>query len=104
MIALARRNANEQGFHPPHVAFVKASITEPLPVEPESVDSAYSSAVAPLSLSIQGKDGLLSEVFRVLRPGGTAVFFAVCGPLVGLYSHLTGPATDHRNEASHRIR
>ncbi|KJA24360.1 hypothetical protein HYPSUDRAFT_183884 [Hypholoma sublateritium FD-334 SS-4] len=86
MITQARKNANQKGFRPPHVAFVKCSIAEPLPVEPESVDCVYSSAVAPLSSSIQGKDGLLSEVFRALKPGGTAVFFAIIA---------TKPLTEH---------
>ncbi|CAA7269902.1 unnamed protein product [Cyclocybe aegerita] len=72
MIALARRNAFKKGLKPPHVAFVQALLTEPLPIEPNSVDCVLSNCVINL-LPLEGKAILLKEVHRILKPGGRVV-------------------------------
>ncbi|KAF9479959.1 NAD(P)-binding protein [Pholiota conissans] len=73
MIALARKNAAKKGLKPPHVAFAKAALTEPLPIEPDSVDCIISNCVINL-LPSDGKGNLLKEVQRILKPGGRIVF------------------------------
>ncbi|KAH7920771.1 NAD(P)-binding protein [Leucogyrophana mollusca] len=72
MIALARRNAARKGLKPPHVAFVQAPLTEPLPIASGTVDCVLSNCVINL-LPTTGKAALLKEVWRVLRPGGRVV-------------------------------
>ncbi|KAF9045091.1 S-adenosyl-L-methionine-dependent methyltransferase [Panaeolus papilionaceus] len=72
MIELARRNAAQKDLKPPQVAFVQASLTEPLPLESNSVDCILSNCVLNL-LPHDGKVSLLKEVFRVLKPGGRIV-------------------------------
>ncbi|KAF8965866.1 NAD(P)-binding protein [Flammula alnicola] len=72
MIILARANAAKKGLKPPHVAFVRAALTEPLPIEPESVDCVLSNCVVNL-LPLEGKASLLKEVHRILKPGGRIV-------------------------------
>ncbi|KIM41195.1 hypothetical protein M413DRAFT_72341, partial [Hebeloma cylindrosporum] len=72
MIARARSNAATRGLKPPQVAFVKALLTEPLPIESNSVDCVLSNCVVNL-LPAEGKASLLKEVTRILRPGGRVV-------------------------------
>ncbi|KAJ3497787.1 hypothetical protein NLJ89_g10301 [Agrocybe chaxingu] len=72
MIALARKNASKKGLKPPHVAFVQALLTEPLPIEPNSVDCVLSNCVINL-LPFEGKVILLKEIHRILKPGGRTV-------------------------------
>ncbi|RDB15985.1 putative arsenite methyltransferase [Hypsizygus marmoreus] len=73
MVDLARRNAKRQGLKPPHVAFIQASLAEPLPITSNSVDYVFSNCVINL-LPPAGKSNLLKEVNRVLKPGGRIVF------------------------------
>ncbi|KAF8170085.1 arsenite S-adenosylmethyltransferase [Pholiota molesta] len=73
MIALARKNAAKQGLKPPQVAFVKALLSESLPIEPDSVDCVISNCVINL-LPLEGKGNLLKEVYRILKPGGRITF------------------------------
>ena len=72
MVSLARRNAQKQGFKPPQVAFVQASLTEPLPIHSNSIDCILSNCVINL-LPLAGKASLLKETHRVLKPGGRIV-------------------------------
>ena len=72
MIARARSNAAAKGLKPPQVAFVKALLTEPLPIESNSVDCILSNCVVNL-LPPEGKASLLKEVTRILKPGGRVV-------------------------------
>ena len=69
MINRARENAKKQNLHPPHVAFVQAGLTQPLPIASGSVDCVLSNCVINL-LPFDGKAKLFKEVFRVLKPGG----------------------------------
>ncbi|KZS95230.1 NAD(P)-binding protein [Sistotremastrum niveocremeum HHB9708] len=69
MVAKARQNATKQGFSPPHVAFVAAQLTEPLPIATSSVDCVLSNCVINL-LPPPGKLHIFREIFRVLKPGG----------------------------------
>jgi len=64
MLELARRNAAEAGAT--NVEFVKGTI-EDLPLADESVDVVISNCVVNLSAD---KSATLSEIARVLRPGG----------------------------------
>jgi len=72
MIARARSNAAAKGLKPPQVAFVKAPLTERLPIESNSVDCILSNCVVNL-LPPEGKASLLKEVTRILKPGGRVV-------------------------------
>ncbi|KIJ59978.1 hypothetical protein HYDPIDRAFT_117886 [Hydnomerulius pinastri MD-312] len=72
MIALARRNAANGGLKPPQVAFVKALLTEDLPIQSNSIDCVLSNCVINL-LPTEGKKTLMKEVHRVLKPGGRVV-------------------------------
>ncbi|KIK95462.1 hypothetical protein PAXRUDRAFT_826994 [Paxillus rubicundulus Ve08.2h10] len=72
MIALARRNAATKGLKPPHVAFVKGSLAEDLPILDGTVDCVLSNCVINL-LPPTGKLKLMKEVYRVLKPGGRVV-------------------------------
>ena len=72
MIDLARKNAAKKGLKPPHVAFVQTLLTEPLPMESNSVDCILSNCVVNL-LPFEGKASLLKEVYRILKPGGRIV-------------------------------
>src|SRR6476620_3340257 len=64
---LARSRATT---HDPAISYVRADM-EQLELSPESFDVVYSS----LALHyIANLDGLLSEVYRALRPGGSLVF------------------------------
>ncbi|KAF8909647.1 arsenite S-adenosylmethyltransferase [Gymnopilus junonius] len=72
MIDLARKNAAKKGLKPPQVAFVNALLTEPLPIESDSVDCVLSNCVVNL-LPYDGKANLLKEVHRILKPGGRIV-------------------------------
>ncbi|KAF8074493.1 S-adenosyl-L-methionine-dependent methyltransferase [Lyophyllum atratum] len=72
MIALARHNAREKGLQSPHVSFVQASLTEPLPITSNAVNCVLSNCVVNL-LPEGGKEGLLKEVHRILKPGGRVV-------------------------------
>jgi len=80
MIARARSNAAAKGFKPPQVAFVKALLTEPLPIQSNSVDCILSNCVVNL-LPPEGKASLLKEVTRILKPGGRVVLDDVRPPL-----------------------
>jgi len=72
MVDLARKNATKRGLKPPHVAFVQASLVEPLPIESDSVDCVLSNCVVNL-LPFQGKAHVLREVNRILKLGGRLV-------------------------------
>lgn len=72
MINLARKNAAKKGLKPPNVAFVHAVLTEPLPIESNSVDCILSNCVVNL-LPFEGKASLLKEIYRILKPGGRVV-------------------------------
>ncbi|KAF8431079.1 S-adenosyl-L-methionine-dependent methyltransferase [Boletus edulis BED1] len=69
MIARARRIATTKGLKPPNVAFVKATLTEELPIESNSVDCVLSNCVINL-LPPAGKLKVMQEVHRILKPGG----------------------------------
>jgi arsenite methyltransferase len=64
MLALARRNADEAGVC--NAIFLKGTI-EDVPLPDESVDVVISNCVINLSID---KAAVLSEIARVLRPGG----------------------------------
>lgn len=64
MLALAQRNAREAGVH--NVHFLKGVI-EQIPLPAESVDVVISNCVINLSTD---KPAVLTEMARVLRPGG----------------------------------
>ncbi|MEW5977815.1 MAG: arsenite methyltransferase [Acidobacteriota bacterium] len=64
MLALARENQRKAGV--PNVEFLKGQI-ESIPLPDNSVDVIISNCVINLSAD---KDRVLSEAFRVLRPGG----------------------------------
>jgi arsenite methyltransferase len=64
MLALARRNAAEAGVQ--NVHFLKGVI-EQIPLPADSVDVVISNCVINLSVD---KPAVLTEVARVLRPGG----------------------------------
>lgn len=72
MINRARRAARDKNLKPPHIAFVHAQLTEPLPIVDGSVDCVLSNCVVNL-LPPQGKRALFSEAWRVLRAGGRIV-------------------------------
>lgn len=77
MITAARKNAAMEGLKPPHVAFVKAFLTENLPIESNSVDCILSNPVAnPVAklLPLEGRASLFKEVNRILRPEGRVVW------------------------------
>lgn len=69
MIKRARENAKKKNLRPPHVAFVEAGLTQPLPIASDSIDCVLSNCVINL-LPSDGKAKLFKEVFRVLKPGG----------------------------------
>jgi arsenite methyltransferase len=69
MITAARKNAAVKGLKPPHVAFVKALLSENFPIESNSVDYIFSNPVLN-SLPPEGKISLLKEANRILRPEG----------------------------------
>lgn len=64
MLALARRNAREAGIGNAH--FLKGVI-EQIPLPADSVDVVISNCVVNLSVD---KPAVLTEIFRVLKPGG----------------------------------
>ncbi len=64
MLALARKNAGEAGI--PNAVFLKGIIEE-VPLPAESVDVVISNCVINLSTD---KASVLTEIARVLRPGG----------------------------------
>jgi SAM-dependent methyltransferase len=68
MLSRARAGAAEAGLD--HVRFEKADITR-LPMQPESVDVIISNGVINL---VPDKTALLSELFRVVKPGGRLQF------------------------------
>ncbi|KNZ77271.1 Arsenite methyltransferase [Termitomyces sp. J132] len=72
MIALARRNATEKGLKFPQVAFIQASLAEPLPITTNTVDCVLSNCVINL-LPHSKKEGALKEIYRILKPGGRLV-------------------------------
>jgi len=88
MIARARSNAAAKGLKPPQVAFVKALLTEPLPIESNSVDIVLSNCVINL-LPLEGKALLFKEVTRILKPGGRVVQVDV-HPLFSYLPELLG--------------
>jgi len=73
MIKRARDNAKKDNLRPPNVAFIQTHLTEPLPIASDSVDCVLSNCVINL-LPLDGKAGLLKEVYRVLKPGGRLYF------------------------------
>ena len=72
MIARARKNAAKKNLKPPHVAFVQASLVEPLPITSETVDCVLSNCVVNL-VPLDGKAHLFGEVCRILKHGGRLV-------------------------------
>jgi arsenite methyltransferase len=64
MLSLARRNATDAGA--PNVEFLKGTI-EAIPLPGESIDVIISNCVINLSVD---KPAVLTEMFRVLAPGG----------------------------------
>lgn len=72
MISLARRNALKKGLKPPQVAFVKSILTDPLPINSDSIDCILSNCVINL-LPLSGKANIFKETHRVLKPGGRIV-------------------------------
>ena len=72
MISLARRNALKKDLHPPQVAFVKTALTDPLPINSNSIDCILSNCVINL-LPLSGKANVFKEIHRVLKPGGRIV-------------------------------
>jgi len=72
MITAARKNAVVKGLKPPQVAFVKAPLTENLPIEPNSVEYIFFNPVVN-SLPPEGRASLFKEVNRILRPEGRVI-------------------------------
>lgn len=72
MIALARQNANQKRLTPPRAAFIQASLAEPLPIAPNTVDCVLSNCVINL-LPHDKKEDILKEAHRILKPGGRLV-------------------------------
>ncbi|HUQ65768.1 MAG TPA: arsenite methyltransferase [Flavitalea sp.] len=64
MIELARKNAAVQGFN--NIEFRQGDIEE-MPVAKDSADVIVSNCVLNL---VPNKDGVIKEIFRVLKPGG----------------------------------
>jgi len=64
MIEKARRNAEVRGFH--NVEFRQGDI-EKMPVTAETADVIVSNCVLNL---VPNKDGVMREIYRVLKPGG----------------------------------
>jgi len=60
---------------PERVKFIAASALE-LPFDDSAFDGAWS---IQMNMNIEDKTGLLSEIFRVLKPGACAIFYEVCG-------------------------
>jgi predicted SAM-dependent methyltransferase len=104
MITAARKNAAVMGLKPPQVAFVKALLTENLPIESNSVDCILSNPVANL-LPPEGGASLLKEVHRILRPEGQVVLGEVGLFLIYMiYSQntLVHKNVDHREKTDLR--
>ena len=57
------------------VKFLAASALE-LPFEDNTFDGAWS---IQMNMNIEDKPGWLKELYRVIKPGGRAVFYEVCG-------------------------
>jgi len=72
MITLARKDAAEKALKPPQVAFVKAVLTEKLPIESNSVDCILSNCI-PNLLSMEGRVSLFKELYRILKPEGRVI-------------------------------
>ncbi|KAF8896114.1 S-adenosyl-L-methionine-dependent methyltransferase [Infundibulicybe gibba] len=72
MISLARQNAKKKNLFPPQVCFIQTGLTESLPIASDSVDCILSNCVINL-LPVSGKESLLKEAYRVLKPGGRVV-------------------------------
>jgi len=66
---IAAAEENKRKTHLANVEF-REGLLEKLPLEDESVDVAISNCVGPV---MRGKDVVLREVFRVLKPGGRLV-------------------------------
>ncbi|KAH8822464.1 S-adenosyl-L-methionine-dependent methyltransferase [Flagelloscypha sp. PMI_526] len=72
MISRARSSAQRRGLLPPQVAFVEASLSEPLPIKSNSIDCVLSNCVLNL-LPMSAKNTIFQEIWRVLKPGGRVV-------------------------------
>jgi arsenite methyltransferase len=69
MVDLARRSSAKKNLVPPQVAFVLASLAEPLPINSNTVDLVISNCVINL-LPRESKKALFLEISRILKPGG----------------------------------
>jgi len=94
MIKRARDNAKKENLRPPNVAFIQTHLTEPLPIASDSVDCVLSNCVINL-LPLDGKAGLLKEVYRVLKPGGRVYFDDVRGQNNFRHMHFIQHTSDH---------
>ncbi|TFK68339.1 S-adenosyl-L-methionine-dependent methyltransferase [Pluteus cervinus] len=72
-ISLSRLNAKSQNLLPPHVAFVKASWAEDIPIASNTVGYVLSSGIMG-PLSNEGNGHVLKEIYRILKPGGKVVW------------------------------
>jgi arsenite methyltransferase len=80
MVERARAAAKKQGLKPPQVAFVGASLADDLPIVADSVDCVLSNCVINL-LPKTGKEKIIGEIHRILKPGGRVVIDDVRGDL-----------------------
>ena len=101
-ISYARRNAHSQNLRPPQVAFVYASLTEPLPISSCSIDCVLLNCAN--LLSFFGNKNLLEQVYRVLKPGGRIVFDDVSSKSLSVLIFIYKPTEPCRSSQGKDLR